>query len=63
MTVRELVGSDIDPGEQFEVSMRAFDDGGAVVANLSETRRRKGDDDCGCDGFGYRWNGKKFERW
>jgi hypothetical protein len=63
MATRELESSSIQPGDQFELIIRAFDAKGDVVAERSETRRRKDDDDCGCDGFGYRWDGETLARW
>ena len=60
---RDLEATDIEPGELFELSMRVFDEEGVVLATLSDTSRRKGDDDCGCDSLGYRWDGDSFAEW
>ena len=63
MTSRDLIASDVDPGERFEVSIRVFDTDGILIANLADERRRKDDGDCGCDRLGYRWNGDRFDQW
>jgi hypothetical protein len=63
MATRSLEGSGVRRGERFELTIRAFATGGAVVAERSVTRRRKDEGDCGCDGFGFRWDGETFADW
>ena len=63
MATRDLDGSSVERGERFEVTISAFDANGDVVAERSQTRRRHDDGDCGCDGFGYRWDGETLADW
>lgn len=63
MASRDLEGSAVERGDRFRVTVRAFNTEGVVVAERSETRRRKDDGDCGCDGFGYRWDGEALADW
>jgi len=63
MATRDVEGSGVQRGDRFEVTVRAFNTEGEVVAERSETRRRKDDSDCGCDGFGYRWDGETLADW
>jgi hypothetical protein len=58
---RYLQESGIGMGEEFVLRVDVFDTDDVVLASLSETRRRKRKDACGCDGFWYEWNGTTFE--
>jgi hypothetical protein len=60
---RDLGGSGVQRGERFEVALRAFNERGEVVAEGSKTVRRKDDGDCGCDGYGIRWDGETLTDW
>jgi hypothetical protein len=63
MVRRDHAEAGIEAGERFEVRVRAFDADGVLVAEFADTRHRKTPDDCGCEGFGYRWNGEGFGNW